>query len=110
MEMGRKVPIDLNIGINWSQLTEEVKNLCDNINYQIEHAIIPFDEIALRFHHKLVWIHPFVNGNGRHARLIADLLVQQLGNAPFHWGDYQDLIEQTSLRKRYIEALQEADR
>ncbi len=102
--------IDLNLGVSWPIINEEVKKLCDNTKYHIEHDIFPADEIALRFHHKLVWVHPFVNGNGRHARLIADLLIKQLGNVPFQWGTYQDLIEQTSIRKQYIEALQDADR
>jgi len=101
--------VDLNLGVSWHLINEEVKKLCDNTSYQIEQTTFLLDEIALRFHHKLVCIHPFVNGNDRHARLIADLLIKQLGNSPFHWGTYQDLIQQTSTRKQYIDALQAAD-
>ncbi len=101
--------IDLNLGVNWPIINEEVKKLCDNTRYHIEHAIFSPDEIVLRFHYKMVSIHPFVNGNGRHARLIASLLITQLGSKPFHWGVYEERLEQTAIRKQYIEALQRAD-
>ncbi len=67
-------------------------------------------QIAIRFHHRLVSIHPFPNGNGRHARLIADVLIEQLGGLRFSWGGSSSLVEASSLRQRYITALQQADR
>jgi fido (protein-threonine AMPylation protein) len=63
----------------------------------------------VRFHHRLVQIHAFPNGNGRHARLIADLLVMRLGGERFTWGS-AGLRDPGGVRRRYIEALQEADR
>jgi fido (protein-threonine AMPylation protein) len=62
----------------------------------------------VRFHHRLVAIHPFPNGNGRHARLMADLLVMRLGQERFSWGS-ESLRDAGSMRKRYIAALQAAD-
>ncbi|MFA6526871.1 MAG: Fic family protein [Candidatus Babeliales bacterium] len=61
-------------------------------------------------HHRLVWIHPFPNGNGRHARLLADLLIAQRGRPRFSWGAAHDLYASTPIRKKYIDALRSADR
>lgn len=66
------------------------------------------DEIAVRFHHRLVAIHPFPNGNGRHARLVADLLAERLGRPRFTWGS-RSLVDVSETRQRYIAALQAAD-
>jgi Fic-DOC domain mobile mystery protein B len=92
---------DKNIGV-------ELKKLLDDVRYQIEYGSYPADEIAVRFHHCLVAIHPFPNGNGRHARLMADLLVERLGRARFTWGS-RSLIDAGETRQRYIAALQTAD-
>jgi Fic-DOC domain mobile mystery protein B len=98
-----------NIGINWSHISVKIKELCDDVQYQWNHKTYSGDEIAVRFHHRLVWIHPFPNGNGRHARLMADLLVMQQGGMRFSWGMHQDLYKANDVRKRYIEALRCAD-
>lgn len=99
-----------NIGINWHLVPVELKKLCDDVHYQLKHHSFPDDEIAIRFHHRLVWIHPFPNGNGRHARLMADLLAIKLGHPRFSWGMHQDLYKANPVRKQYIEALRLADR
>jgi fido (protein-threonine AMPylation protein) len=62
----------------------------------------------VRFHHQLVWIHPFPNGNGRHARLFADTLVVRLGRKRFSWGA-NSLLTGSVLRQQYLEALRAAD-
>ena len=67
------------IGVDWTQIAVALKNLLDNTRYQIENKTMPIDEIVVRFHHQLVLIHAFPNGNGRHARLIADALIINLG-------------------------------
>lgn len=69
----------------------------------------PPDEIVVRFHHRLVSIHPFVNGNGRHARLAADVLRVSLGGPRFPWGGDYDLSESGVVRDEYIAALKAAD-
>lgn len=73
-----------------------------------ERQDVPPGEIAVRLHHRLVRIHAFPNGNGRRARLIADLLVMQLGGERFSWGSV-NLQNAGEVRKRYIEALKAAD-
>jgi Fic-DOC domain mobile mystery protein B len=99
---------DKNIGVDWFNVGIELKKLLDDVRYQIAHASYPPDEIAVRFHHRLVFIHPFPNGNGRHARLMADLLVERLGQPRFTWGS-RSLVDATDTRHSYIAALQAAD-
>ena len=99
---------DKNIGVDWLQISVELRNLLDDVRYQVANASLPPDEIAVRFHHRLVAIHPFPNGNGRHARLMADLLVERLGRPRFTWGS-ASLTDANKTRQRYIAALQAAD-
>ena len=105
-----------NIGIHWAQIPIKIKELCDDVQYQLDYEIYEKDEIALRFHHRLVLIHPFPNGNGRHARLMADLFIVLQGGKRFSWGlhqdinsAHQDLYASTPVRKQYIQSLQAAD-
>lgn len=98
-----------NIGVHWAQIPLELKPLLDDTKYWIEHETYSPDEIAARFHHRMVLIHPVPNGNGRHARLIADvLLVDVLRREPFTWGK-TDLNTAGNVRDAYIAALRAAD-
>jgi Fic-DOC domain mobile mystery protein B len=101
---------DKSIGADWRQIRLQVPALLADIAYQVEHQVEPLDHVAIRFHHRLVSIHPFPNGNGRHARLSADVLIEQLGAPRFSWGGSSNLVEASTLRQRYISALQQADR
>jgi len=92
------------------QIDTELHNLCADCATWIEHNAYPADEIAARFHHRLTAIHPFPNGNGRHARLMTDIiLVHLLGQPRFSWGS-GNLVTAGDCRKQYIEALRAADR
>ena len=97
-----------NLGIDFWEIPVAVRMLLEDAKTWIEKDTYPPDEIAVRFHHRLVHIHPFPNGNGRLARLMADLLIKQLGGAPFSWGR-GSLRDHGDLRKGYIAALQAAD-
>lgn len=97
-----------NIGVQSYRIGMELASLLSDIRYWIEHKSFPPDEIAIRFHHRLVAIHPFPNGNGRHARLAADLLIERLGGDPFTWGG-GTLANVGELRARYVAALRAAD-
>jgi len=99
-----------NIGVEAYQIGTDLKNLCDDVDAWIEFKSYPVDELAARFHHRLVKIHAFPNGNGRHARLATDfLLIKQLNAQAFTWGS--DSIEREgNVRKNYIDALRQADR
>jgi Fic-DOC domain mobile mystery protein B len=97
-----------NIGIDYWQIPVALRQLLDDAKAWIEYNAYPTDEIAVRFHHRLVQIHPFPNGNGRHARLMADLLAMQLGRERFSWGR-DSLRAAGAVRARYVEALRAAD-
>jgi Fic-DOC domain mobile mystery protein B len=97
------------IGIDWPQIAVALRNLLDNTAYQIEHQTISNDEIAVRFHHQLVLIHAFPNGNGRHARLMADALIVSLGGERFSWGGNMPLATSGITRQNYLSALRAAD-
>ena len=97
-----------NIGIDHWLIPVELRKLLDDCAAWIGFAAYPFDEIAVRLHHRLTWIHPFPNGNGRHARLMADLLVMRLGCERFSWGRVS-LRNPGVTRQRYIDALRAAD-
>lgn len=97
-----------NIGIEPYRIGVELRTLIGDVKYWIEHNTFPIDEIAVRFHHRLVAIHPFPNGNGRHSRLAADLLIVSLGGDRFTWGS-ANLVEPAATRTRYIAALKSAD-
>ena len=97
-----------NIGVPVHQIRELLMQLFGDVRFWIEKKTYSSDEIAVRFHHRLVFIHPFPNGNGRHARLIADVLVMKLGGGTLTWGS-ASLVEEGSARERYLEAIRAAD-
>lgn len=97
-----------NIGIPHYEIPMGLRQLLDDAKTWIEYDSYSRDEIAVRFHHRLVQIHPFSNGNGRHARLMADLLVMRLGGERFSWGS-TNLQSAGDVRRRYVAALQAAD-
>lgn len=97
-----------NIGVQAYRIGMELASLLSDIRYWIEHKTFPPDEIAIRFHHRLVAIHPFPNGNGRQARLAADLLIERLGGDPFNWGG-GSLPNVGEMRGRHVAALRAAD-
>jgi len=100
-----------NIGVDWPQISMKLRDLLDNTRYQIEHQVFDPDEIVVRFHHQLVWIHAFPNGNGRHARLMADILTMRLGLPRMTWGGGTVALTSVgAVRETYLTALRAADR
>jgi Fic-DOC domain mobile mystery protein B len=97
-----------NMGIDYWLIPTELRKLLDDTKAWIEFKTYPADEIAVRFHHRLVLIHPFPNGNGRHARFMADLLIMRLGGERFSWGR-ESLRDPGIARQQYIAALRAAD-
>ena len=98
-----------NIGVEAYMIQIALKELVDDVTYWLEHSTYEADEIAARFHHRLVFIHPYPNGNGRHARMTADLLLKSMGQAPFTWGN-DNPADPGKTRSEYITALRAADR
>lgn len=100
---------DKNIGVDKYQIPVALKMLCDDALYWVENETFPPDEIAVRFKHRLVSIHCFPNGNGRHSRLMGDIIIEKLyGQAPFSWGA-SDLSEASDIRSNYLQAVKAAD-
>jgi len=97
-----------NIGIAPERVAEEMRKLLEDTKAQLAGKAAPTDGVAARFHHRLVSIHPFPNGNGRHARLLTDLLLAAKGAEPFTWGR-GDLEHAGEARERYLAALRAAD-
>jgi len=105
---GKYRQTDLNIGVAVWHIETDLLQLLGDVQYWIEHKTYAPDEIAVRFHHRLVLIHPFPNGNGRWSRLAADLLIVSLGEEKLTWGR-GNLQTAGDARKTYIAALCAAD-
>ena len=98
-----------NIGIPPFLIGAHVAELFDEVSYWMDHHTYPPDEIAVRLHYRLVAIHPYANGNGRHARLMADLLAKQLGRPGFSWGADSVGLDIATVRHAYVGSLRAAD-
>ena len=105
---GRYRESDKNIGIAWWLIPSRIPEVLSDAQYWVEHASYPPDEIAVRFHHALVLVHPLANGNGRWSRLMADLLAVRLDRPLFTWGS-EDLRTPSDMRQTYLDALHAAD-
>jgi Fic-DOC domain mobile mystery protein B len=97
-----------NLGVRPHLIEIELHNALNDARYWIEHRSYAEDEIAVRFHHRLVCVHPFPNSNGRWSRLTADALIAQLGRKRFTWGG-AELRTASAARDLYITALKAAD-
>ena len=97
-----------NLGVPAHEIRERLMALFGDARYWIENNTYSPDEVAVRFHHRLVLIHPFPNGNGRHARLIADIIAMKLGRPAFTWGS-ANLVKEGEARTAYLEAIRAAD-
>lgn len=98
-----------NIGVDKIYLATELHTLLGDAQYWLEHKTYPISDLAVIFHHRLVKIHLFPNGNGRHARMVADVIVAKFGGDKLSWGGNSDLTKPDDIRTRYIAALREAD-
>lgn len=106
---GTKRKSNKNIGVDKAQISVETRKLIDDCNFWIEKRLFSDEEIAIRFSHRLVKIHLFPNGNGRHSRLVADIMISKLFGKPvFSWG-HSDLSKKNQIRKEYLAAIYKAD-
>lgn len=99
-----------NIGVPVWDILTQMQTCLDDAKYWCEHEIYDQMEAAARFHHRLVWVHPFANGNGRWARIMADAYLAQIDQEVFlDWAGRGDLQTDTAHRTKYIAALRAAD-
>ena len=106
--MGRtRTYTEKNIGVDPPLIGMKLTDLFRDVEAQLANQSEPIDEIAARFHHRLVSIHPFPNGNGRFSRTMTDLLLKSNGKKAFSWGGGS--LNAAEIRHRYISALRAAD-
>lgn len=105
---GKYRTTEKNIGCDAREIAVRVRELCESAKLWFDGGT-SVDEAGCHFHAELVAIHPFVNGNGRHARLATDLLMTSVGAPRFTWGG-ASLVEPSVTRSTYIAALRAADR
>jgi len=99
-----------NIGVDKLEIPVALRSLIDDASYWLEHNVYEPDEFALRFKHRLVSIHCFPNGNGRHSRMIADIIIEKIYQLPvFSWGS-KSLADENDSRKNYLIAIRKADK
>ncbi|MDB6170119.1 MAG: mobile mystery protein [Verrucomicrobia bacterium] len=99
-----------NLGWEVHRLNEGVRNAFDDAQVWLQHGTYPLEESAVRLHHRLVAIHPWPNGNGRHARLVADVVVAAHRGVELTWGAASERVSPDDLRRSYIAAIHQADR
>ena len=98
-----------NIGVEWIKIEVELKGLLDDTKYWIENETYTPDEIAIRFKHRLVEIHCFPNGNGRHSRLMADIIIESVFDKEVFSWHRSNMVRPDETRKRYIAAIRAGD-
>jgi Fic-DOC domain mobile mystery protein B len=98
-----------NIGCDPKEILQRIPQLLANTRYWLDNKTFSTDEALLRFHHQMTRIHPFANGNGRHARMVADVVAVKCGRAEFSWGAGKDLVAKGDARAVYLAALRTLD-
>lgn len=98
-----------NIGVKWTQISTALKNLIDDAHYWIENKTFSPEEISIRFKHRIVAIHCFSNGNGRHSRMMADIIMESIFKKEIFTWHKSNMVKADETRKKYIETLREAD-
>jgi len=99
-----------NIGVDKLDIPVALRSLIDDASYWLEHYVYEPEEFAIRFKHRLVSIHCFPNGNGRHSRMIADIIVEKIFHQPvFSWGS-RTIPDEKESREKYLNALRKADK
>ena len=106
---GQQRPRETGIGVEPSRIMTDVRVLLDDAIFWHQHDTYPATERAVRVHHRLVSVHPFRNGNGRHSRFLADVYLHQIGAEQLTWGAGKDLVIDGDARKLYIASLRIAD-
>lgn len=99
-----------NIGVEYFQIPQELRILLNDSRYWLENKTYSITDLAIIFHHRLVKIHLFANGNGRHSRLMADSIIIKYKGDALSWGSNSDLTKPDEIRERYINALRKADK
>jgi Fic-DOC domain mobile mystery protein B len=100
---------EVSVGCDPAEIVQRIPQLVANAEHWLERKTFPIDECLIRFHYQLVKIHPFANGNGRHARMITDVIAAKYGQKELTWGAGQNLVAEGSARAAYLAALRALD-
>jgi len=105
---GKLRQVELSIGVKAYLVSTELKKLVDDLEFWEQNRSFDVIETASRIHHRSVQIHPFLNGNGRWSRMLANIYLKQNGLQPTKWNE--NLLSKENLhRDDYIKALKKAD-
>ncbi|MBK7183412.1 MAG: mobile mystery protein B [Bacteroidetes bacterium] len=99
-----------NIGVKWTSIGIKLRELLNDTNYWIENETYPPDEIAIRLKHRLVNIHCFPNGNGRHSRIMADIIIESIFDKKIFSWNQSNMVKADETRKEYIRSIREGDK
>lgn len=99
-----------NIGVKWITIGINLRTLLDDTNFWIENETFPPDEIAIRFKHRLVNIHCFPNGNGRHSRIMADIIIESIFEKDIFTWNHSNMVKADETRAEYIRSIRAADK
>ncbi|CAC9528354.1 hypothetical protein [uncultured Gammaproteobacteria bacterium] len=105
---GKIRTVELNFGVKAYLVSTELKKLADDLNFWHENKSFDVMEIATRLHHRVVVIHPFLNGNGRWSRMLANIYLKQNNLSPTKWNE-DFLAKENIHRSDYIQALKQTD-
>lgn len=97
-----------NLGVPAEQVRIALHVRLADAEFWLAEGVYALDEIAARLHYHLVLVHPWPNGNGRWARLMADAFLHAERRPRFSWGG-DDLVRATNARADYLAALRAAD-
>jgi len=102
---------ELNIGIEWMLIPDRMEELARDAAFwrQCEDADRDLLSEAAILHHRAVRIHPFLGGNGRWARLLAEIWLRQHSHAGINWPENVLPAKDSPIRLEYIAALKTAD-
>ncbi|MEO7265080.1 MAG: mobile mystery protein B [Ferruginibacter sp.] len=99
-----------NIGVDKWQIPTDLRNLLDDTKFWYANNTYSPDELTIRFKHRLVSIHCFPNGNGRHSRLMADIVIEKIFKQPVYTWGAASLVKQGDTRMAYLNAIKAADK
>ena len=99
-----------NIGVKWINIRTDLKVLLDDTIFWIENETYPPDQIAITFKHRLVNIHCFPNGNGRHSRIMADIIIESVFRKEIFSWNSSNMVKADEIRAKYILSIREADK
>jgi Fic-DOC domain mobile mystery protein B len=106
---GQKRTTELNIGVPFHRIDVDLKNLMADLAFWREKGEMdPIEQVA-RLHHRAVFIHPFLNGNGRWSRLLANIFQKQSTDKLTIWPE-ETVGNASVIREEYLAAVRSGDK